>query len=209
MLLAIDIGNTNIVLGLFDDNRLVATERLETKGSTQEAVQKFLKKATRVVYASVVPSLDDKFLSTLKDFNPLVITYQTVLPIKICVDQPAQVGIDRIVNAVMAHHKYKKDLIVIDLGTATTFDCVSQAGEFLGGAIAPGLKTSAENLFVRAEKLQARPIVKPKELIGKNTRDSVQSGIYFGYLSLLQGMIDKMKKSFSPTALVVATGGRL
>lgn len=208
MLLAIDIGNTNIVFGLFEKNRLVYTQRCETQDKNLHSdLQTILKKTTRVVYASVVPSLDKEFLKILHNTHPLVVTWQTPMPIKISTEAPEKIGIDRLVNAAAAHHKYKKDLLVIDLGTATTFDCVTEGGEFLGGAIAPGLKTSAENLFQRAEKLSAMAIVRPKEIIGKNTATAVQSGIYFGYLSLLQGMIDRVKKAFSTQALVVATGG--
>lgn len=208
MLLAIDIGNTNTVFGLFEKNRLVSTERYETRDKNLNSnLQKILKKATCVVTASVVPSLDEEFLKILNDHHPLIVTWQTRMPIKISVEAPEKVGIDRLVNAVMAHHKYKKDMIVIDLGTATTFDCVTGNGKFLGGAIAPGFKTSAKNLFERAEKLAKIPIVRPKEIIGKNTVAAVQSGLYFGHLSLLQGMIAKVKKSFSANALVVATGG--
>jgi len=154
-----------------------------------------------------VPSLDGNLQNILSHYPHSVINHQSKLNLKLSVDSPEKVGIDRLVNASYAHYKYPGDIIVIDLGTATTIDYITHEGEFLGGVIAPGLKTSADNLFSKAEKLNSIAITKPDFLIGKDTNQCLQSGIYFGYLSLLEGLIDKFKKEFSRETTVIATGG--
>lgn len=223
MLLAIDIGNTNTVLGLFDqtgercaDWRLT-TQRAQTvdeygvlfrnlfslRGIEVDAV-------SAIIVSSVVPPLDSTLRKMCELYfhqQPLFVEPGVKTGISIRTDNPSEAGADRIVNSVAAFHKYGGPCIVVDLGTATSFDVISKNGEFLGGAIAPGLGISADALFSRAARLMRVDIRRPAKVIGTNTIDSLQSGLYYGYLGLIDGILERMLKELGEDTHVVATGG--
>jgi len=222
MLLALDVGNTNIVLGLFSGRDLLYHWRIVTRreGTIDEygilirelfslrGVQ--AKEIGAAVISSVVPPLQ----ATLKEMveehfevSPLLIEPGVKTGMPILYDNPKEVGADRIVNAVATIERYGKPAIVVDFGTATTFDVISARGEYLGGAIAPGINISAEALFQRAAKLPRIDISRPKAAIGKSTVASMQSGLYYGYLSLVEGMLTRIKAEMGLNPIVVATGG--
>jgi type III pantothenate kinase len=222
MLLAIDAGNSNILAGVFKDDRLVCDWRLltEARKTADEygiMLQNLFRSANlkpeeteAVVIACVMPPL----LGTLEEISrkyfhrdPFVIDAGVKTGITVLYDNPLEVGADRIVNAAAGYEKYRKSLIIIDLGTATTFDCVSGRGEYLGGAIAPGIMISSEALFSRTSKLPRVELVKPETAIGKNTISSMQAGIIFGYVGLIDGMVNRIKKEMGGDPMVIATGG--
>ena len=222
MLLAIDIGNTNITLGVFKDGELSATWKIDTgihrmpdeyaalllnllylKGLSFSDV-------TRVAMCSVVPPLTAIFEEMVQQFfhtEPLVIGAGIKTGVRIRMDDPREVGTDRIVNAAAAHHLYGGPVIIVDLGTATTFDTVSGEGDYLGGAIAPGINTAAEALFMRTAKLPRVELVRPKHAIGTNTISAMQSGLIFGYVGLVESIINRIQHELEDKAKVVATGG--
>ncbi len=222
MLLAIDIGNTQLVLGIFKGDQLVHSWRVVTRrnqtfdeyavlfrnlfeleGISSEDIE-------GMVISSVVPPLNKTFESLAKQYfslDPLFIeaTRQNLVPIP-TYKPPADVGADRIVNAMAAFDLTGGPSIVVDFGTATTFDAISGKGEYLGGVIAPGISISAEALFSRASKLPRIEIRKPSKVIGDSTVGSMQSGLYFGYVGLVEGILGKMKGELGE-AQVLATGG--
>jgi type III pantothenate kinase len=163
-----------------------------------------------MIISSVVPPVLDMLQGMAKKYfhvEPLIIGPDIETGMPILYDNPAEVGADRIVNAVAAFERYKKCMIVVDFGTATTFDYVSSKGEYIGGAIAPGIGISAEALVERTSKLPRVEIVKPKRVIGKNTTHSMQSGIFFGYVGLVDEIVRRMKKEARSNPKVIATGG--
>ena len=225
MLLAIDIGNTNIVIGLFRDDAIVATWRLGTdaRRTSDEFVALMLtllqhqglshSQVDAAIISSVVPPLTGTLEAACRScFNvePLTVGPDTLTGIRVLIDHPSEVGADRVVNAVAAHHMYGRDglpLIVIDFGTATTFDAVSPQGDYLGGAIAPGIGLAAEALVQRAARLPRIDLAFPETVVGKNTVHAMQAGLMFGYLSLVEGIVLRMKRELGEEALVIATGG--
>ncbi len=241
MLLVIDIGNTNIVIGIYDKDRLapdrfnrglVHNWRIGTKKSRTAdeygimlmdlfnfaippIPPPLVKGGARggidgAIISCVVPPLTDTFLEASKRYfniTPHIVGPGTKTGMPIMTDNPKEVGADRIVNAVAAYEIYKGPLIVVDFGTAATFDYVSQKGEYMGGAIAPGIGISTDALFQRASKLPRVEIVKPRKVIGKNTVDSMQSGIFYGYIGLVDGIVERMRKEAGSKTKVVATGG--
>lgn len=222
MLLAIDIGNTNVVLGVFDGDKLKTTLRIASETHTMPdeyaAIMLYLLERqgiaalqiTDAVLCSVVPPLVTTFEETCKHYfktSPLVVGAGVKTGIRICMDNPKEVGADRIVNAVAANRLYKCQVIVIDLGTATTFDAVSENGDYLGGAIAPGIVIATEALFTRTAALPKVDLTYPKKAIGTNTIAAMQSGIVFGYVGLIEGIVNRIKKELGGKTKVVATGG--
>jgi type III pantothenate kinase len=221
-LLVIDIGNTNTVFGLYKGKTLVNHWRLTTRpegtvdeyGSTLRnlvalAGQDY-KTIDGSVISSVVPPLTGAMEQMCKLYfqhAPLIVGPGIKTGISILYDNPKEVGADRIVNAVAASERYGGDLIVVDFGTATTFDCVSAAGEYLGGVICPGMMISVEALFKSASKLPRVELVKPRSVIGKNTVQSMQAGIIFGYVGLVDGIVRRLKKEYKTPPKVIATGG--
>lgn len=229
MLLAIDVGNTNIVLGVFDGSTLVESWRLATdnKRSADEygtiiAAMTSSQNITKddiddIIISSVVPSL----LFTLEHMclkyygrNPIVIETGIKTGLKIKYDDPRQVGADRIVNCVAAHNRYGGNIIVVDFGTATTLTCVSEKGEFMGGAIAPGIKTQAAALFEHTAKLPNVDLELPGKFICKNTSEAMQSGLIYGHMGFTEHMIKGIKAEMAKELdckedeiKVVATGG--
>jgi type III pantothenate kinase len=222
MLLAIDIGNTSTVLGIFDNDQLKVTWRLATGihrltdeyGALLTALIQQSKlptpKISSSVLCSVVPPLVPVFQEVCQEYlgtSPLVVEAGVKTGMRILVDNPREVGPDRVVNAVAAYHLYGAPAIVIDLGTATTFDVVSREGDYLGGAIAPGINIASEALFTRAAMLPRIELARPKQVIGRNTTSAMQSGIIFGYAGLIEGIINRMQQELESKAKVIATGG--
>jgi type III pantothenate kinase len=223
MLLAIDVGNTNITLGLFSGEELSQDWRIETaaRRTSDEyglLVTQLLQNAgfergdiDAVIIASVVPSLTphlESFSQTVLGLKAQVVGpgLKTGMPIRY--DPPKDVGADRIVNGVAAFHRYQSACIVVDFGTATTFDSISSQGGYQGGAIAPGVKISMEVLFQRAAKLPKVDFRRPKHVVGKSTVESIQSGAYFGYVALVDGLVARMKSEMGDEIIhVIATGG--
>jgi type III pantothenate kinase len=222
MLLALDIGNTNIILGVFDGDKIKTTLRISTGIHTMPDEYAVLmlslleregitaSQITDTVLCSVVPPLVTTFQEFCKRYlklTPLVIGAGVKTGVRICMDNPKEVGADRIVNAVAAHKLYKGPIIVIDLGTATTFDAVSAEGDYLGGAIAPGIVTATEALFTRTAALPRVDLTYPKKAIGTSTVAAMQSGIVFGYIGLIEGIVNRIREELGGKAKVVATGG--
>lgn len=222
MLLAIDIGNSHTVVGIFKEKTLSRSWRIQTdrKGTADEIAATiaglFSMQHTRfdqisgIIIASVVPPLQASWLAfarTLVSQPLLVDGMETGMPI--CTDNPAEVGADRIVNAVAAFHKYASPLIIVDFGTAITFDCVSAKGEYLGGAIAPGISISLEALGQKTAKLPRIDITSPPaNPIGTNTVAAIQSGILYGYGGLVEGLLHRIKEQYhGAQPLVIGTGG--
>ncbi|MFQ5515330.1 MAG: type III pantothenate kinase [Myxococcota bacterium] len=222
MLLAIDIGNTNIALGVFQGPRLLhhwrlGTHREATSDECAVTLRSLFKlvdldalRVRHAIIACVVPPLLPIFERTctkLLECRALVVGpgIRTGMPIR--VDHPREVGADRIVNAVAAYELLGGPAIAIDFGTATSFDCISREGEFVGGAIFPGMLVALEALVQRASKLSTVEIVRPPSVIGRNTVHNLQSGILFGYAGLVQTLVQRMRAELGPGARVVATGG--
>lgn len=222
MLLTIDIGNTNIVFGVFQEKNLIAHWRLATdRNRTADEYGVLLKElfslsninrqdVTGVIIASVVPPVNGLLESMVKKYftlNPLLVGPGIKTGISIKTENPREVGADRIVNAVAAYYLYGGPLIIVDFGTATTFCCVTAKGEYLGGAIAPGIGISTEALFARAAKLPRVELTRPQSVIGKNTISAMQSGIIHGFAGQVEFMVKKMKQEIGEDAQVIATGG--
>ncbi len=218
----IDIGNTNTVLGVYDGDKLLVDWRLGThREQTSDEYGIFLKELflltqmkmsdiKHIIISSVVPpSLPSMEEAAKKYFGicPLIVEPGIITGMPIQVDNPREVGADRIVNAVAAFEKHGGPLIVVDFGTATTFDVVSAKGEFLGGVIAPGMVISMEALFQRAAKLPRIELTKPKNVIGRNTISCMQSGIIYGYVGLVDELVNRIKAEMQDVPLVIATGG--
>lgn len=222
MLLVIDVGNTNIVVGVYDDRRLVQHFRLETrKNRAADEYGIVLRELFR--YSDIDPTLIDaailscvvppmvRILETMCHryfgVRPLVVGPGIRTGMPILYENPREVGADRIVNAVAAYEHIHGACIVVDFGTATTFDALSEDGKYLGGAIAPGPQISTDALFHHASKLPRVDLVRPRHVIGRNTVDSMQSGIYFGYVALVDGLVHRMRKEMGHDCSVIATGG--
>ena len=224
MLLAIDVGNTNIVIGVFRDKQLIHSWRLTTiRERTSDELGILVaslcdrhgvrrQEITGIVVASVVPPLTGTMLKMVTDyFGQTALLFEPAVNGKmpILIDKPSEVGADRVVNSIAAFDTYGKGLplIVVDFGTATTFDAVSAKGEYLGGIICPGPKLSAEALFQRAARLPRIDVTKPARVIGTNTVAAMQSGLFWGYVDMVEGLVRRMKAELGGAAVVVATGG--
>jgi type III pantothenate kinase len=222
MLVAFDIGNTNITIGLFDGPRLVDSFRLETVHARTGDEYALLVRAllagadvkpdaiTGAIIASVVPILTGTIEMTcekLFEKKPAIVGpgFKTGMPV--LYNPPKDVGADRIVNGVAAFERTKSACIVVDFGTATTFDSITGKGEYAGGAIAPGLKLAMDALFARTAKLPKVDVGKPEHVVGKSTVESIQSGCYFGYVALVDGLVARMKKEMAEPVRVIGTGG--
>jgi len=222
MLLALDVGNTHIVAGLFKGGKLVHHWRMASDGHKTEDEYGFLflsmlnhvgvnvDSVEGGVIASVVPPLTpilEKMMKMYINVNPLVIGPGVKTGINVKYENPKEVGPDRIANAVAAYFKYGGPIIVIDFGTATTFDAISKDGEYLGGAIAPGILTATDALFEKAARLPRIELIKPVHAIGKNTVQSMQSGIIFGFAGQSDAIVERISKELRGHPSVVATGG--
>jgi type III pantothenate kinase len=226
MLLAIDIGNTNITMGLWNGRNWQHQWRLRTV--SEKTVDEYGIELTtllrahqlngaveRVIVASVVPALTPTFAQTSQHYlgRTAVFVHHTLnLGITIGVDNPAEVGVDRLVNAVAAHYAYPGPSIVIDMGTATKFDVISAAGELCGGVIAPGLRLAAHSLTQRAAQLRGVALEAPPRVIGTNTVHAIQSGLIFGYVSLIEGMVSRLRTAHPDgerPLQIIGTGGQI
>ena len=219
-LLVVDLGNTNIVLGVYRDEELVNSWRLATarertadeygilaRQLVGDALHAQLEGA---IVASVVPPLNGAMAFMIQKYfgvEPMFVEPGIKTGIAIHVDNPLEVGADRIVNCAAAHHAYGGPTVIVDFGTATTFDVVTANAEFVGGVIAPGLNISAEALFARAARLPRVDVRRPDHVIGTNTVVNMQSGIYFGYLGLVDGILARIKREVPDLKRVIATGG--
>jgi len=231
MLLALDVGNTNTVLGLYSlegadsgtaKPALVAHWRVTTHHhqTSDEYGVLFINlfemhgmapsQVTHIIISSVVPPVEGTLRQVCEKYfkvHPLFVEPGIKTGMPVLVDNPAELGADRLVNAIAAFERYGGPCIVVDFGTATTFDVISAKGEYLGGAIAPGLGISADALFSRAARLGRVDIKRPAKVIGTNTVTHIQSGLYYGYIGLVDGILARMIEELGATAKVVATGG--
>ena len=222
MLLAVDIGNTNIVFGLFEENQIKSHWRISSdKSRTSDEYGVLFKKLIDIkeidtkeikgaAISCVVPTLLETILDAINTYfevDPIIVGPGVKTGMPILYHNPKEVGADRIVNGVSAYEKYHKSVIVVDFGTATTFDCISEKGEYLGGLITTGLHVSAEALYQKASKLPRVEIVKPENVIGKTTVESIQSGLVHGYAGLVDGIVKKIKAEMKTNPNVIATGG--
>ena len=226
MLLAIDVGNTNTVLGLYrldaDKPELAAHWRVTTHlHQTSDEYGVFFvnlfemnglapSQVTHIIISSVVPPVEGTLRQVCQEYfhlQPLFVEPGIKTGMPVLQDNPADLGADRLVNAIAAFERYGGPCIVVDFGTATTFDVISAKGEYLGGAIAPGLGLSAEALFSRAARLSRVEIKRPAKVIGVNTITHLQSGLYYGYIGLVDGILERIIAELGAPAKVIATGG--
>lgn len=222
MLLTIDIGNTNVTLGVFDGEVLRATWRMATDSrkmpdeyGTMFSLMMPLKgvspkEITDIAMCSVVPPLTRTFEEVCKTYfhaTPLLVGAGVRTGVRILYENPRDVGADRVVAAAAAFKIYGGPAIVVDIGTATVFDAVSREGDYLGGAIAPGIQLAAEALYVNTAQLRRVELVRPKHPIGRNTVASIQSGLVYGYVGLVEGLVKRFKDELGQDARVIATGG--
>lgn len=222
MLLAIDIGNTNITFGLYEGKTLGPSWRIRTIHEKMPDEYGILldqlfrhqghqsSEVTGVALASVVPPLTPVFQQVCRDYldqTPLVVDAGVRTGVQVRYDNPRAVGADRVADAAAVRALYRVPACVVDFGTATTFDAVSADGDYLGGAIAPGIGIAAQALFERTAKLPRVELTRPPSAIGRNTSHSIQSGLLFGYVGLVEGMVARFKAELGPETYVIATGG--
>lgn len=222
MLLTIDVGNTNMVFGIFQDKELVGTFRVSTNATatSDEIGMKILQyyqfrgidpaNTSAVIIASVVPPAMYSLINAIRKYlrlQPLVVGKDVDPGMVNLYNNPREVGVDRLVNGVAAVARYGKPLIIVDIGTAITFDAIDENGAYLGGAIFPGIKVAMEALFMKASKLPRVDIAATESAIGRTTVQSMQSGAVRGYVGALTGIIEDMKKEISGNTRVIATGG--
>ncbi len=223
LLLALDVGNTNVTMGVFEDGRLRATWRFSTDVGkladeygvlmtnllAHEGID--LDNVSEAVMGSVVPDLDPVFEAVCRRYfkvRPMVVGTGVRTGLRIVYDSPRDVGVDRVADAVAAIQLYgPPPMVIVDLGTGTVFDGISKDGDYVGGAIAPGLGIATEALFQRAAKLHRVELIRPKAAIGRSTVASVQSGIVFGYVGLVEGIVRRFKQELGPGTKVIGTGG--
>ena len=222
MLLVIDVGNSNIAFGIYHDDKLIETFRLRTDetytfdelGLLISQYLIFSKIDREDIKAVMMASVVPKMISTLKEairkyfsIEPLVAGGNVKINIKNLYQNPEQTGVDRLINAVQAVRKYGNSLIIIDMGTATTIDAISSNGEFAGGVIMPGIDILSEILAEKTAKLPAIELSKPTNIIGRTTLECIQSGVYYGYLGAIEGILLNMKLKLAGNVKVIATGG--
>jgi type III pantothenate kinase len=222
MLLAIDIGNTNTKFGLYQSGELGPRWRIATnlEQTTGEYGLKFISLLSRAKFdpqnligismASVVPTLTPKIVEACQHYlgkDPLVVEVGIKTGVRILYDDPKAVGADRIVNCVAVQRLYGGPACVVDVGTATKFEAISDEGDYLGGAIAPGIGIAGEALFTHAAKLAQAHLTRPPSVIGRNNTNAIQSGLLFGYVGLVEGMVARFREELGPEMKVVTTGG--
>ena len=222
MLLAIDIGNTNIAIGVFEGEKLRTTRRMATNiHHMADEYATFLLNILNhqgfsssdikaIAMCSVVPPLIATFVDLSQRYfhiTPLLVGAGVKTGVRIRMDNPREVGADRIADAAAAHHLYGGPVIVVDIGTATTFGIISKEGDYIGGVIATGIATGAEALVTKTAQLPRVELTRPKRVIGTNTVAAIQSGIIFGYVGLVEGMVGRIRDELGENAIVVATGG--
>jgi type III pantothenate kinase len=225
MLLAIDVGNTNIVFGVFEDAALVRSWRVLTlRERTADEVGLMVlalfghdridpSRIEHVVVASVVPPLTPSIVSMVKRYfsrDPLVVDPKTNAGMPILYERPGEVGADRIANSIAAYERFsarRLPIVIADLGTATTFDVVTAAGEYLGGIICPGPQIAADALFQRAARLPRVDVRKPSSVVGRTTIGAIESGLFWGYLGMIEGLMQRIVEELKSQVVGVATGG--
>jgi type III pantothenate kinase len=222
MLLAVDVGNTNITLGLYDGETLGPRWRIATDHASMpdeyglQFVGMFanagiaVDKLTGICLASVVPPLTNKVVEACRNYlqrDPLIVDAGVKTGVRVLYEDPKAVGADRIVDAAAVQHLYGGPACVVDFGTGTTFDAITEKGEYLGGAIAPGIGVAAEALFSAGAKLMRVDIARPPSVIGRNTTHALQSGLLFGYVGLVEGLVARFKVELGPEMKVIGTGG--
>ena len=222
MIFVFDVGNTNTVLGVYDGEELTHHWRIETnRNKTNDEYGMLIKSLfdfadlslsdiSGIIISSVVPPIMfalEKMCIRYFNLKPLVVGPGVKTGLNIKYDNPKEVGADRIVNAVAAIHKYGSPLIIVDFGTATTYCYITEDKQYLGGAIAPGIGISTEALYTRAAKLPRIEIDRPEGVIGRNTVSAMQSGILYGYVGQVEGLVNRMKNESKQTPTVIATGG--
>ena len=223
MLLALDAGNTNITIGAFEEGALTGRWRLRTvhEQTADEwgvllrnlfALNSLdLSRVDGIIIASVVPPLDSTLAEMTRRYfhrEPMFVTSTTDTGLTILYDNPREVGADRIVNGVAAFAKYGGPCVVVDLGTAITFDAVSSSAEYLGGVICPGIGISIEGLFAKTARLPLVDFCEPEKLIGTNTVGSMQSGLYYGAIGMIDGILERLMETLGPETTAIATGGQ-
>lgn len=222
MLLVMDVGNTNVVIGIFKGDQLIhqwriATDRNKTEDEYGTLIKMFLRdenisveEIEAVIISSVVPPLNFALERMVKKYfklKPMIVGPGIKTGLNIKYDNPKEIGADRIVNAVAAVAEYGNSLVIVDFGTATTFCLVNDEGNYLGGAICPGINISMEALYQNASKLPKVEFAKPESVVGRNTVMAMQSGLYYGYVGLVDGIANRMKQQLSKPGKVIATGG--
>jgi type III pantothenate kinase len=222
MFIAIDIGNTNVVIGIYRNKELIAHWRLssQTARTSDECwiLLSSLLKSNSIemdqvqggIISSVVPNLTSTFMQVLEDYfqqNPIIVSSELKIDLKILYEDPRAVGADRICNAVAGFHRYGGPLVILDFGTATTFDVVSANNEYLGGIIAPGIELTASVLHQRAARLPKVELKFPATVIGTTTESSIQAGLMFGTVELINGLITRIERQLGTSVKTVATGG--
>lgn len=224
MLLAVDVGNTEVTLGVFEGDRLAAhwrlmTETARTPDEWAAILTSFLTHAGHsthelraAVMASVAPMITEGLIDGIRraaGVQPVQLGPDSDLPVRLDVDEPMGVGADRVVNTLAAAELYDRDTIVVDFGTATTFDCITADGVFLGGVIAPGVRTAADSLTIKAAKLPATELNPPDRIIGRRTEECIRAGVVFGAVDAVDGIVRRIKREWPRPGvpLVVATGG--
>jgi type III pantothenate kinase len=222
MLLTVDLGNTNVVLGLYEQDELVQTFRVATVRSRTEdeyavLLQQLLslrqlpsRTVSAAIIASVVPQLTDVMVSAIRQAvgrEPLIVGPGLKTGMPVLYDNPHDVGADRVVDAIAAYARYQAGVIVVDFGTATTFNCVSPKGEYLGGVIVPGVKVSLEGLMQSAAKLRPVELTAPPRVLGRNTTHALQSGVIHGYAAMVDGLVDRLVDELGFPCRIIATGG--
>ncbi|MBI4063779.1 MAG: type III pantothenate kinase [Elusimicrobia bacterium] len=224
MLLCIDIGNTSVTLGIYEQERLGARWRLATdaKRSSDEYGLQLTgllshaeigpKKIKSAALGSVVPALTGRWIEACRNFldiEPLVVDAGVKTGVRVLYDDPKSVGADRVINAAAAHRLYGGPACIVDFGTATTFDAIAGNGDYLGGAIAPGIEIAMDALFNRAAKLPRVELAPPPRVIGKNTARSIGAGTFYGYIGLVEGLVERFRRELGAKMKVIGTGGLL
>ena len=219
MLLAIDVGNTNTVLGMYDGDNLVSSWRIKTDARTTADEMALTYRGlladqdpvTGIALCSTVPAVLREMRVMLAryfaDIDTVIVEPGTKTGVPVLTDNPKEVGADRIVNTIAAHHLFGGPCIVVDFGTSTNLDVVSAKGEFLGGALAPGIEISIDALAQRAAQLRKVELVRPRSAIGKNTVEALQSGALYGFAGQVDGLVDRITAELGEVTAVVATGG--
>lgn len=222
MLITVDIGNTNVVIGIYQGEKLIAHWRLSSQtartgdecwiliNSLFESHKLKINRVQGGIISSVVPNVTSTFMHVFEDYlkiSPVVVSSDLDLELKILYENPRAVGADRICNAIAGFHYYNGPLVILDFGTATTFDVVSGKNEYLGGIIAPGIELTASILHQRAAKLPKVDLQFPLKVIGRSTEASIQSGLMFGTVELIDGLIERIERELGEPVKTVATGG--
>jgi type III pantothenate kinase len=223
VLLALDAGNSNITIGAFEDRRLVSQWRLRTVH--EQTADEWgillrnlfslsslkLEAVDGVVISSVVPAVDQPLTEMAARYfqrQPMFVNYKSDLGIKVCYDNPREVGADRLVNGVAGFFKYGAPCVVVDLGTTINFDVVSAKGEYMGGVICPGIGMSISGLFAKTARLPMVDFREPEKLIGSNTVGSITSGLYYGFIGMIDGLVERITAELGPKTTAIATGGQ-